>query len=230
MNNFDKIFFKKFIPEWQEMLHIVHSNPILIIKKIFVQIVLFVLIPIWFYYYSPVIQAKVPFNYLEIYLFLIYFKIIYSIFNWYNDVWIVTNSSVIAINWSFLKSNIETINFDSIEWLWVEEEWILDKILKKWTLIIHKAWEEEFILEEAINPYKAIDIIETASAWEEDEITSNITDERFNMILETLSEAIWDKVVDKKIPEEIPGFKDKEKIKQKIIKEAENSQWTIDLR
>jgi hypothetical protein len=41
------------------------------------------------------------------------------------------------------------------------------------------------LLEDCINPYKAIDIIEQASSGTPEE--NNITEERFNMILEALS-------------------------------------------
>lgn len=234
MNSFDENFYKKFIPEWQEILYVLHSHPILVIKKLFVVIVLFLIIPICFYYYSPTIHTKIPFYYFERYLFFLYFKIIYDLLNWYNDSWIITDSSVIALDWSIWKTKTESINFENIEWLWVEENWFLDKILKKWTLVIHKEWDEEFILEECINPYKAIDLIEEISSEDEqEEEKTNLTDERFNKILETLSDVIWEWVKPenkKNLNLDIVSFEEKEKIKKEIIEKAEKTEWTIDLR
>jgi hypothetical protein len=53
--------------------------------------------------------------YLEIYLFIIYIKIIYDIFDWYNDVWIITDSGVVDLDWSIFKTKMSTIDFDNIE-------------------------------------------------------------------------------------------------------------------
>lgn len=228
MNKFDLDFFKKYVPEWQEMMHIIHIHPIVILWNLIVTICLFLVLPIWLFYNSKTIQTEVPFYFLEIYLFIIFFKIIYDILNWYTDVWILTNNSIISLNWSFLKAKTESINFDKIEWIWVEEEWILDKILKKWDLIIQKFWEEEFILEEAINPYKAIDLIEELSSPAEESWPS-ITDERFNQLLEAISWAVWEHVNGKNTsPFSYKNKKDE--IKKEVIKRAENTEGTIDLR
>lgn len=222
MNKFEIEFFKKYVPEWQEMIHIIHTHPIVILKNLIVQLVLFVILPVWLFYHSNTVIKEIPFFYFEIYLFIIFSKIIYDIFNWYNDVWIITDSSIVSVDWSFLKSKTESVNFDSIEWLWVDESGFIDKLFKKWWLMIHKIWNEEFILEEAINPYKAIDIIEEISSWKSE--SGNLTEERFNMLLEMLSENFKEKQDDSTYNDK------KEKIKKDIIKKAENSEWTIDLR
>lgn len=226
MNKFDTEFFKKFIPEWHELIHIIHIHPIVILKNLIVQIILLVWLPVWLFYFSNTVKTQIPFYYFEIYLFLIFWKIIYDIFNWYNDVWIITDSSVVALDWSLFKSKTESVNFDNIEWLWVDEAGVLDKLLKKWWLIIHKIWNEEFILEDAINPYKAIDIIEEASSWSS-ESEKNITDERFNMLLEAISGSVWDYVGKKNNNSYVNN---KDKIKKEVIEKAEKSEGVIDLR
>jgi sensor histidine kinase YesM len=92
MNKFDQTFFKKYVPEGQELKEIIHTHPIQILLSLTIKIFLFVVIPVVFYYYSARIQTLIPsFVYLEIYLILVYIKIIYDIFDWYNDAWIVTN-------------------------------------------------------------------------------------------------------------------------------------------
>ncbi|NCO31706.1 hypothetical protein GW891_02645 [bacterium] len=52
---------------------------------------------------------------LEIYLFIIYVKIIYDIFNWYNDVWLITNQSIVWVERSFLKVHSDSVNYENIE-------------------------------------------------------------------------------------------------------------------
>ena len=192
MNKFEQDFFKKYIPEGQELFHIIHTHPLVVIRNLIVQIIL-----------------------------------IYDIFNWYNDVWIVTNTSVVALNWSFFKVKTESITFENIEWVWVDEDWILDKLMRKWDVIIHKAWEEELVLENAISPYKAIDAIEEASPANADD-WGNITEERFNLLLEALSWAVWEHLWKKEIT--WTYNEKKEKLKKEILEKAEHTEWTIDLR
>ncbi|MBB1564550.1 hypothetical protein HG430_000725 [Candidatus Gracilibacteria bacterium] len=225
MNKFDSDFFKKYVPEGQELLHIIHIHPIVILQNLIVELALLLALPIYFYYSSSTIHDKIPFWRFEIYLFLLFSKIIYDIFNWYNDVWIITNSAVVALDWSMLKSKTESVNFENIEGLGVDENGLMDKLLKKGGLVIHKIGEEEFLLEDCINPYKAIDIIEQASSGTPEE--NNITEERFNMILEALSGVVGDHEKEKFSK----SYKDKkDEIKKKVIENAEKSEGTVDLR
>ncbi|RKW21751.1 hypothetical protein D8B46_06890 [Candidatus Gracilibacteria bacterium] len=225
MNKFDSDFFKKYVPEGQELLHIIHIHPIVILQNLVVELALLLALPIYFYYSSSTIHDKIPFWRFEIYLFLLFSKIIYDIFNWYNDVWIITNSAVVALDRSMLKSKTESVNFENIEGLGVDENGLMDKLLKKGGLVIHKIGEEEFLLEDCINPYKAIDIIEQASSGTPEE--NNITEERFNMILEALSGVVGDHEKEKFSK----SYKDKkDEIKKKVIENAEKSEGTVDLR
>lgn len=230
MNKFDKDFFKKYIPEWQELQYIIHIHPIVIFRNLIVQLCLFLALPLYFYYFSNTIHSQISFKYLEIYLFLVFWKMIYDILNWYTDAWLLTENSIISLKWSFLKAKTESLNFDKIEWIWVEEIWFWDKFLKKWDLIVEKAWDEEFVLPEALYPYKAIDLIENLSVEEEDHWPStNITDERFEQLLEAISWAVWEHVNKQNQP--IKTYKNKnDLIKKEVIKIAEESQGTIDLR
>jgi len=227
MNKFEQDFLKKYIPEGQEAFHVIHTHPIVVIRNLIVQIILLLVLPIWFFYFSKTLHKQIPFFYFEIYIFLVFLKIIYDIFNWYNDVWIVTNTSVVALNCFFFKVKTESITFENIEWVWVDEDWVFDKLMRKWDVIIHKAWEEELVLENAISPYKAIDAIEEASTANADD-WGNITEERFNLLLEALSWAVWEHLWKKEIT--WTYNEKKEKLKKEILEKAEHTEWTIDLR
>ena len=69
------------------------------------KLALFAVLPSVFYYYSISIQKIVPFYALEILLIIVFIKTIYDIFDWYNDVWIITDCSVIWLERSLLKEN-----------------------------------------------------------------------------------------------------------------------------
>jgi hypothetical protein len=222
MNKFDATFFQKYVPDWQELKYVIHTHPIQIILSLLVKLWLFVWIPVFLYFYSMSIQSVVPFFVLEIYLILAYIKVIYDIFNWYNDVWIITDTWVVKFERSFLKANSDTINYENIEWVGVEQNWILDKILSKWDIVIHQVWEDTFTLKNAISPYKAVDSIE-------DFRSGNATEnEKFDMIMDALSWVVWDylqqwKEIKKKTEKE-------EKETDEELERVKWESWTIDLR
>lgn len=222
MNKFDINFFSKYIPEWQEMISVIHTHPITIFLKLSVKIGLFVILPIIFYYSAIAIQNFIPFYVVEIYLLIIFINIIYDIFDWYNDVWIVTDDWVIWLERSFLKSNTNSLNYENIEWIWVEQDGILDKILIKWDLVIHKIWDDTFTLPNASNPLKAVDILETVS--EQANQIDDSEEDKFDMIMDALSWVVWN-YLEKKEDEKV-----EEDSKDKDLANIKNNKNTIDLR
>lgn len=223
MNKYEKLFFSKFIPEWSEVKYIVHEHIIVILWKLFLALSLFVIIPCFLYYQSLAIRDFLPFYVFEIYLIIIYFKIVYDIFNWYNDAWIITESSVIDLKWALFHIKVNSVNFESIEWIEVEQNWIIDSMLWKWTLIIHKIWEELFILNEAKIPFEALEEIEKIREENKHDPEKEEKD-KFELIMEALT---W--VVNQYL-ETSTWIKKKETEKKSIEDEAKWKKWTIDLR
>jgi len=119
---------------------------------------------------------------MEIFLFLVFLKVLYELFNWYYDVWILTDDAVYDLEWSLFKTNIESIHYENIEWVEIDKHRIWDNIFNKWDIIIHKFWEEELAIYNAYAPYKAANILEEyIHPWEEHEEPDN-----FDMIMDTL--------------------------------------------
>ena len=220
MNKFDLNFFAKYVPEGHEIKDVVHSHPVNILFSLLIKIWLLVLIPVVFYYNSTRIQDLVPFMFLEIYLIIIYIKLIYNIFDWYNDVWIITNEWVISLNRSFMKSSSDTINFQNIEWVWVDQSWPFDKVFRMWNLQIHKIWDGTIDLYWAMSPYKALNLIESLT-WEKEE---DQEETKFDMIMDALSWVVSDYIHEGKQLE-------KKKVEKKdIMNKIREIEWTIDLR
>lgn len=105
MNKFELDFFTKYISEEQQILWIIHKHFSVIFLKIFFWLSIAIL-PTFIFYQSPVLKDFIPFYILEIYLNLIYLKIIYDIFDWYNDVWIIHSNWITDLNWSLLKKKL----------------------------------------------------------------------------------------------------------------------------
>lgn len=236
MNNFEKTFFKKYIPEGQEVRWIIHEHWIKIADNILLRLGLFTFVPSFLIYNSLFFQKNINFMYFEIYLILIYLKLIYDIFNWYNDVWIIYDEWVIELNWSLFKTSTSSVKYENIEWIWVEQYWIWDKILNKWDIILNKIWDDEFRLVDAKVPYEALNEIERISneiknsAAEEQEILNKT---KFELIIE----ALW-WVVDNYLEEKWLDSKeiltkkiwDKKSYKKDFREEIVLEEGTIDLR
>ncbi len=230
MNKYEKIFFGKFIPEWSEVKYIVHEHVIVIFNRLIILFLLFVFIPSFFYYNSIKLQNIIPFYIIEIYLILMFIKIVYDIFDWYNDAWIITENSVIDFKWALLWIKSNSVDFESIEWIEVEQEWILDKFLWKWAITIHKVWDEVFTLKEALVPFSALEEIELIKEEHEKqnkEEHEKGEKDKFDIVMEALTwvvhnylhENTWKSHKKWKNDEKHENFL---KIKQK--------KWTIDLR
>lgn len=244
MNSFDKTFFVKYIPEWQEIKEVFHRHWIKVIDDIILWIWLWVLIPSFIYYNSLLLQETIDFIYLEIYLIIMYIIIIYKIFDWYNDVLIMTNIWVIKLNWSLLKTNMISTDYEHIEWVEVDKNWIFDTVLKKWDLIIHKFWDDEIVFDKAKEPYKIVNEIETITS----QIEHKTEDDKFDLMMDTLGWIVQN-FLDKNeknredlFEDDINNYsknikKDNSKYKkfskqlqEDFMKKVEDEKWTVDLR
>lgn len=223
MNRYERMFFSKFITEWSEVKYVVHEHFIVILDRLVLLLSLFVFIPVFMYFESRRIQEIIPFSFFEVYLIFVYIKIIYDIFDWYNDVWIITEKNVIDLKWALFYIKMNTVDFESIEWIEIEQKWILDKLLWKWTLIIHKIWDEIFRLREAKIPFEALDEIEKIKEEKTNE-PENKEKEKFELILEALSGVVNEYL-------EVSHLKkQKEDTTNSKLEEVKKKKWTIDLR
>jgi hypothetical protein len=84
------------------------------------------------------------------------------------------------------RSKMQTIYYDDIEWMEVDQNGIIDKIMRKWDLIIHKIWEETFGLPDCYHPYKYLNVIEDQrnNLLEWPEIEEH--DTKFDIIMDSL--------------------------------------------
>ncbi len=177
-------FYQKYIPEGQEIKLIIHQHWLSVMDSFVLWLTLWAFLPSFLYFQSERIRDIVPFSALEVWLALVFIKIVYELFNWYNDVWIVTEIAIYDLEWSLLKTNLESIHHENIEGVEVDKHRIWDNIFDKWDLVIHKFWDEELAIYNAYQPYKAADSIDAYIHPDEDE--KDKTD-KFDMIMDALS-------------------------------------------
>jgi len=175
-------FYQKHIPEDQEIHAIIHQHWLSVMDSFLLWLSFWALLPSFLYFQSERLRDLIPFYFMEWLLFLVFIKIVYELFNWYRDVWIVTDHWVYSLEWSLLKTRVESIHYENIEWVEIDKHRIWDNIFNKWDIILHKFWEEELALYNAASPYDSIDIIEGfIHPEQEDEET-----DKFDMIMDTL--------------------------------------------
>lgn len=228
MNKFDQIFFKKYITEWAEVIDIAHKHIIVIIDNIILNYFFWVILPTFVYYNSLTIQSFIPFFVLEIFILFIFFKNIYDIFNWYNDVWIITKDGVTELDWALFSSNSTSVKYSSIEWLELIQTGFIDTILWKWDIIIHKVGgENNFLLAHASRAFDILEKIDqlqkSVKQRQQDEEKKETPEQNFETVLKALSwvveEYLWKSGYQKDDSEE----------KKKLIEKVKKRAWTIDL-
>jgi len=226
MNKFDEKFFSKYVSSWTKINEVVHKHIIVIIDKIILTYFFGAILPSFLYYYSDSIKSFIPFFVLEIFIIWVFIKWIYDIFDWYNDVWILTDNEVIDLEWSLFSSDSVFVKYDWIEGLQLIETWFIDTILNKWDIVINKlGWWWQFLLEWANNPFKNIEKIDKIC----NEIRKNrkekhgFWEQNFETVLKALSgvveEYLWKSWYKKDDSEE----------KKALIKEVKKKWGVIDL-
>ena len=178
-----------YIPEWQEVQAVIHQHWLVVFDKFLLWLLLWAGLPAFLYYQSIRIQELVPFVFFEVLLLFVFIKIVYELFNWYNDVWIITEEAVYSVEWSLLKTNVESVHHGNIEWIEIDRNRIWDTFFNKWDIIIKKFWEDEVAILDAHNPYDAVSVIDTFIHPSEEEESDQ---DKFDMVMDALSGVVKD--------------------------------------
>jgi len=233
INYFDEIFFSNYIKEDDEVLDVCHKHVVTILDTIVIWLFFFVIIPTFFYYNDSFhLKSLAPFFYFEIYLFLVYIVLIYKIFDWYNDVWIITEKWIIDLDWEIMKKNIVYIDYNDIRWIELDQKSNWDWILGKWEIRIHLEWEwNVFALEEAKSPWEIVKyiqwVLEDKEKLKKDK-AKNLDDKLISTIKSVIKDHLERKWYYDEDWIEIEDGEEKE-IEDKIQKVL-HKKWTVDLR
>lgn len=162
MNQFDDLYFSKYVKEGDELLFVCHRHPILVIDNILLWCFFGVILPLFFYLQNTFTIADIISTaYFELYLVSIYLALVYVVFDWYNDVWIITNRGVIDVDWKYFTWNIQYIDYRSIHGIEIRTNSIFDGLLGKGDIHVHlEAEHENFGLSDAVNPQGIVEYIQ----------------------------------------------------------------------
>jgi hypothetical protein len=134
-----------------------------IIEDIILWIFFALFIPGFLYYLNFAgVQSMIVAWHLYAYLFVIYFVLIYKIFDWYTDVWIMTETTLIDLRWQFFTSNLVIIPFEKIEGMEVRTYSWIYSILGISDIVVKLLGNESLILRNASQPTEVIHALQEA--------------------------------------------------------------------
>ncbi|MDD2917109.1 MAG: hypothetical protein PHH70_04670 [Candidatus Gracilibacteria bacterium] len=226
MNYFDQVFFSKYLREGDELIFVCHRHPLLIVDRVIVTLFVGLALPTFFYYNNSFsLQSLVPFLYFEIYAVSLYIYLIYKIFDWYNDVWLITESGVVDIDWDIFARHVIYIDYHDIKGSEIQSHSFWDSIFHKGDVILYTAGDEDnFILEGAEHPHDITDHIEEV-IQEIEEKKHHKEKAPLELLLHTLTEVVREHLeggVHETPEEESEGEREVERVLAK--------KGTIDLR
>lgn len=125
----------------------------------------------------------------------VYLALIFQVFDWYNDVWIITNRGIVDVTWNIFSGSTSYLAYEAVKGIEVKSNSILDSVFDKGDIWIHLDDEHhEFYLPDASGPQSIVEYIhavidEMHSHNEEEE--HHVDDRQpFELLLDTLTDMV----------------------------------------
>lgn len=116
MSNFDTLFFEQHISPDEKIERVFHRHIFVMIEDIIIWIFFGIIIPAFLFYFDVFFpHEQIDVTYVYTYLFFIYFILLYKIFDWYLDVWIATDHTLIEMTWKWFTPQLVYTPYDKIE-------------------------------------------------------------------------------------------------------------------
>lgn len=191
MNNFDNLFFRTYIGADSEIKKVFHRHVFVILEDVILWLFFALCIP--FFLYSQDIfslQELIPRIYIYLYLFAIYSLLMYKLFDWYVDVWIMTESTIVDMRWRWFSATILYIPYEKIEWIQVRTRSWWAALLGMSDVVVKLPGWEEFTLFSARNPTTIIEYIQEVGKWKHWNHADGDDREPFDILVDTLSDVV----------------------------------------
>jgi len=230
MNQFDKLFFSKYVSDENEVILVCHRHIVLIIDTIIVWMFFGVLVPLFFYYNSYAVgNTLFPIWYFEAYLFGIYAILVYKVIDWYTDSWIITRQGVVDLEWSLFKKEVSYIEYRNIKGVEVDESGMWNRFFHKGSVTLFIEGDEDgFILEDAEYPDEVSGVIQEILD-DMERTKKNAKKQEYELVLDALKDVVKNHLKEKKHQEEFLE-EEFESDEPEYIREALEKKGTLDLR
>jgi hypothetical protein len=136
MNAFDDWFFARYAGE-EELHEVYHRHIFSILDRVAVWTFFGVLAPFSLYYADIFhISAYLGADMVAYWFVLVYVFLMYRIFDWYNDVWILTSGGLVDLDWSVFGRRTQHIEYHDISGLEVVEGGMLDSLIGRADVVL----------------------------------------------------------------------------------------------
>lgn len=187
MSTFDTLFFEQHISQDETIQKVFHRHIFVMIEDLLIWIFFGLIIPAFLYYYDVfTLRTMTDASYIHAYLFLIYFLLLYKIFDWYLDVWIATETTLVEMRWKWFTPQLVYTPYDKIESIEVRTHSWLYSVVGISDVTINLAGDDAHTLTSAAYPKAVVqflqDMTKPAKKDQNDE-----DKEPFEVLVDTLS-------------------------------------------
>ena len=112
----------------------------------------------------------------------------YKLFDWYVDVWIMTESTIVDMRWKWFSSNLLYIPYEKIEGIEIRTRSWWAALLGMSDVVVKLNWAEEFILYSARRPTDIITYLQ--QAWKKKKWHTEDDREPFDILVDSLSDVV----------------------------------------
>lgn len=187
MSHFDFLFFEQHINDDEKIEKVFHRHIFVMIEDLLLWLVFGLVVPSFLFYHDVFgVRTILDSTWIHAYLFLLYFILIYKVFDWYLDVWIATDATLVEMRWKWFTPQLMYIPYDKIESIEVRTKSWLYSIVGISDVRINMAGDEFHTLSSAEAPKDMVNFIQdkTRPAKPEDEPDNR---EPFEIMVDTLS-------------------------------------------
>lgn len=192
MNKFDELFFRDSIGSDDQIIEVFHRHFFVIAEDILLWLFFAIIIPAFFYYFDVFsIQSGMPWYWVWLYFLSVYAIVMYKVFDWYTDVWVATESNIVAMKWRWFTSSLLFVPYEKIDGIEVRTHSWITSLFRMSDVVIRLHGENDVTLESAENTKKLIGFLQDrshGSAHHGDEHDGD--KEPFNILVDTLSDIV----------------------------------------
>ncbi len=164
MNKFDALFFSQYTNPNETVTEVFHRHFLVIVEDILLWTFFAVLIPAFLYSQDIFhIQSGISQFSSTIYLVLVYGILMYKLFDWYADVWVATDATIVDVKWRYFTSNLLYIPYDKVEGIEVKTRSWFTAMIGMSDVVVKLAGQESFTLTSAANPTAIVEFLQNAT-------------------------------------------------------------------
>ena len=191
MNNFDALFFRTYIGSDQKIERVFHRHSFVIVEDVLLWTFFGLVIPAFLYGANLFSLRSWLANemYAYSYMLVIYGFLMYKLFDWYVDVWIATERTIVDMKWRWFSSDILYIPYDKIEWVEIRTRSWWAALLGMSDVVVKLAGWDQFTLYSAKSPSEIISFIQDAAKHKWHGLDADDR-EPFDILVDTLSDVV----------------------------------------